>query len=208
MMRLLLRFLLICCHWLLLFFALACGMALMALLAYAPLQERLLAAMPDILSSREQKLWLLAAAVSLLVVALMTAWVKLALLRRPPPVLTFNTVEGTVCIATATVARFVREVIKSGRGVVQAHVDTAVEGRKMSVTACVRFTDEQSVTQLATEAQRAVRRRVQDVFGCDLIQEIRIEVVGVDINRDKPRRMLSWRAQATPSLTPPVVTGI
>jgi uncharacterized alkaline shock family protein YloU len=208
MKRMLFRCILFCCHLVLLFFALACSMGVLALLAHAPLQDRLLAALPDLMASHEQAPWVLVAAMGVLAVVLMAAWMELLLLHRPRAVLSFNTLEGTVCIATATVARFVREVIKSSRGVVQAQVDTAVDGRKMSVTARVRFTDELPVTQLATDAQRAVRQRVQDVFGCDLVQDIRIEVAGVDINKDRPRRMLSWRAQAAPSLTPPSVPGV
>ncbi len=212
MMHGLFRFVLRCCHAVLLFLALACSMALLALLVHVPLvhvplQERLLAALPDLLSSREQAPWLMAVAMGLLLIVLLAAWMEVLLRRRPPPVLTFNTVEGTVSIATATLARFVRQVIQGSRGVVNARVDTLIDGRKMAVTAQVRFTDEQAVTVLATEAQRTVRQRVQAVFGCDLLRDIKIEVASVDIRAGRPRRLLSWRAEAEPSPPPPAVTG-
>jgi len=185
------RFVSRCCFWLLALVVLVAGGSLLLATAFPQVQARLLPMLPA-LFSRDHSLIAYCAAMGLLLLVLLAAWTEFLLLKKPPSTLTFNTVEGTVSIAPATLARFVREVIYACRGVVHARVVTDLDGRKMAVTAWIRFSDEQPVTQFASDVQHAVRRRVRDVFGFDLLRDIRIEVAGIEQRGTGSRRLLGW----------------
>jgi|GEM_PF-5669806 len=141
------------------------------------------------------------AATALLLLVLVIAWAGLCLHRMHSRALLINTTEGTVRISAAMLSRFIKHVIQGCDGVRTVSVQTIPDRRKMTVIASVAVCGQTPVSILAGRLQHHVRRRVVDVFGVDLLRDIRIDITGVAMDDDAPRGLLPWRA-APPSAPP------
>ncbi len=137
------------------------------------------------------------AATALLLIVLLVVWAQLFLHRLHGRALVISTTEGSVRISAAMLSRFVRYVIQGCDGVRNVSVQTVPDRRKMSVIASVAVCAHTPVSIVAGRLQQHVRRRVLDVFGVDLLRDIRIEITGVAMDENAPRGLLAWRAPQT-----------
>ena len=178
-----------CCVAVLWLLTVVVGVA-MYVAAFSPATRALAGA--TLVIDDEPPLLLQSVATVLLVLALL---LLLAALRRRPrsqPMLRFDTPDGHIVIATATLARFIRAIIRNDGRVSSAHVTTELDERKINVQARITVSEDQPITALATGLQQTVRQRVFDAFGFDLLRDIRVEVAGIVPHREHTRHLLAW----------------
>jgi len=125
----------------------------------------------------------------LILVPLVILFAKLRSRKKEEP-LVYHTAEGPVVIETATLSNFVRLVIKAYDPVNHATVKTEEDHKKVNVIARVYLNDNQPVAAVVAELQIAVRRRVQEAFGLDLLRDIRIEVARLTSARHRLQKLL------------------
>ncbi|MCX7847207.1 MAG: alkaline shock response membrane anchor protein AmaP [bacterium] len=141
------------------------------------------------------------AATVLLVVVLLMLWSALGLYRLRRRALLINTTEGSVRLSAPMLSRFVKHVVQGCEGVRTVQVDTIPDRRKMTVIASVSVVGQTPVSILAGRLQQQVRRRVIEVFGVDLLREIRVDITHVAVD-EKPRSLLPWHATSAASAAP------
>lgn len=133
-----------------------------------------------------------AVATVLLIIVLVMLWAALGLRRARRRALLINTTEGSVRLSAPMVSRFVRHVVQGCEGVRSARVEAIADRRKMTVIASVSVGGQTPVSILAGRLQQQVRRRVIEVFGVDLLREVRVEITHV-ATEEQPRALLPWR---------------
>lgn len=141
--------------------------------------------------------WLQWCGAAILIISLLALWSEIRASRRSPS-LCYSTAEGEVVIALSTLDRFITQVLRKCTGIARAKVTTEKDHRKVNVFARVRLDGEQTVATSVSEAQVEVRRRVQAIFGLDLLRDIHIEVMHVNEPRETSHRpgLLPWQRDA------------
>jgi hypothetical protein len=84
----------------------------------------------------------------------------------------------------------VKAIIKAYEPVNHASVTTEEDHKKVNVIARVYLNDNQPVASVVTELQLAVRKRVHEAFGLDLLRDIRIEVARLTAGRRRLQKLL------------------
>jgi uncharacterized alkaline shock family protein YloU len=177
-----------CCFALLWLLAAAGGLALYAA-ALAPRARAWLSA--TFVEDGRPTLALQLLATALLILVLLVLWARVRRTPRPPDTLSFDTPDGHIEIAAATLGRFIKAIIRNDARVSHASVKTALDQRKINVHARITVDEHQPITALATALQQTVRQRVYEAFGFDLLRDIRIEVAGI-VTRESRQRLLTW----------------
>lgn len=135
----------------------------------------------------------------LLLLVLIIAWTSLYLHRLHSRALLINTTEGSVRISAPMLSRFIKHVVQGCDGVRSVRVQTIPDRRKMTVIASVTVCGQTPVSIIAGRLQHHVRQRVVDVFGVDLLRDIRVDIAGVATDDNAPRGLLPWRAAQSPA---------
>ncbi len=125
----------------------------------------------------------------LILIPLIVLLAKLRTRKKDEP-LVYHTAEGPVVIETATLNNFVKAIIKAYEPVNHASVTTEEDHKKVNVIARVYLNDNQPVASVVTELQLAVRKRVHEAFGLDLLRDIRIEVARLTAGRRRLQKLL------------------
>ena len=125
----------------------------------------------------------------LILIPLIVLLAKLRTRKKDEP-LVYHTAEGPVVIETATLNNFVKAIIKAYEPVNHASVTTEEDHKKVNVIARVYLNDNQPVASVVTELQLAVRKRVDEAFGLDLLRDIRIEVARLTAGRRRLQKLL------------------
>ncbi|GEM_PF-2221926 len=141
-----------------------------------------------------------AAWLALVVLLAMLARIELHKWRRTHVVVT--TGDGDVHIATTTINNFVRDVVRGSTDVCSAKIETTHDRRKMNVTVRVCLTGDTPVALRATLLQAALRQRVRETFGMDIIGTIRVMITGIRRAHTAPPQLLDWRDGAAAAQDP------
>jgi len=140
------------------------------------------------------------AATLLILVPLIALLAKLRSRKKDEP-LVYHTAEGPVVIETATLNNFVKAIIKAYKPVNHASVTTKEDHKKVNVIARVYLNDNQPVASVVTELQLAVRKRVHEAFGLDLLRDIRIEVARLTAGRRRLQKLLGGNESESTKLS-------
>lgn len=141
-----------------------------------------------------------AAWLALVVLLAMLARIQLHKWRHTHLVVT--TGDGDVHIATATINNFVRDAVRGSTDVVSAQIETTHDRRKMNVTVRVCLTGDTPVALRATLLQAALRQRVRETFGMDIVGTIRVMITGIRRAHVAAPQLLDWRAGAAAAQHP------
>ncbi len=113
-----------------------------------------------------------------------------------------TTGDGDVHIATTTINNFVRDVVRSSTDVLAARIETRHDRRKMNVVVRVCLTGDTPVALRATLLQAALRQRVRETFGMDVVGTIRVMITGIRRTHAATPQLLDWRAGAAAAQHP------
>ena len=176
------------------------GVAIYTVHLYPPLKEQFINYLPKT-EAAVGDMGIRTIATFLLFVPLLALLARLRSRKKREPMV-YHTAEGPVVIESATLSRFVKSVIKAYDEVNLATVRTAEDNRKINIIARVYLNDTRPVAAVVAEIQLAVRRRVQEAFGLDLLRDIRIEVARLAANRRRLRKLLGLGDSSSPREEP------
>ncbi len=136
----------------------------------------------------------------LILIPLIALFSKLRSRKKVEP-LVYHTAEGPVVIEMGTLNNFVKAIIKAYKPVNHASVTTEEDHKKVNVIARVYLNDDQPVASVVTELQLAVRKRVHEAFGLDLLRDIRIEVARLTARRRCLQKLLGNNSDVNTKLS-------
>jgi len=182
------KFILKLCYLILWIFSIGVGIVLYALNLYPSLEEHFNSYIIEIEKVAGGDSIRIVATI-LILIPLIVLLAKLRTRKKDEP-LVYHTAEGPVVIETATLNNFVKAIIKAYEPVNHASVTTEEDHKKVNVIARVYLNDNQPVASVVTELQLAVRKRVHEAFGLDLLRDIRIEVARLTAGRRRLQKLL------------------